>query len=211
MKIPGIVIFAHLLILAGLVYLHPPQPKPKRPVTVQTYVLQEEKPKTIVEAPKPQPEPKKFVEAKPKIKSKPAAKPSQQGIKQSDPNRDKLIQMMQQSLASLDNSPTSSSKATSTKQIGTLASEALTFESSYQNQLIAFLKKALTLPERGDVKLSLTLNRSGGVKAITVKESASERNRAYVESTVHTLFLPPFANNFKGESAHTFPIILTSS
>jgi len=234
MKIPGIVIAVHLLILAGLAYLHPPQPKPmpRRPVTVQTYVVQEKKPKTVTQSkpkpvveskpkptskPKPvvesNPKPKPVVEAKPKPKqqtSKPKSKPKQVVKEKSDPNRDKLVQMMQQSLASLDSTPSSSEVAT-TKQIGALASETLTFEASYQEKLIAFLEGMLTLPEKGDVKLSLTVSRSGGVKGVTVKTTSSERNRTYVESTVPTLLLPSFENNFKGENAHTFSITLTSS
>lgn len=213
MKSAGIVIFIHALILLSLLYFHPPQPKShtRHPVTIQTYVVQEEQPKPTppkhTPAPPPKSTPKPTID-KPKPKPKPVAKP-RPSVKE-DPNRDKLVQMMQQSLSSL-NKETPAAKTSSPKQISTLASEALSFETAYQDQLITFLEQALTLPEKGDVKLSLTLNRAGHVQAVSVKQTTSERNRTYVESTVPTLLLPPFDKQFKGESTHTFSITLTSS
>lgn len=247
MKIPAIVICAHILLLASLLYLRPPEPKPKPrvPVAVQTYLIQEEKPKIAqpskpvaetkpVElqpkqqpaAPKPKPvaqeKPKPAAQEKPKPaqqakpKPKPAAQvkaePKPHAPSKPDPNREKLKQMMQQSLASLDSSPHDHAKTEpATRQIGALASEALNFESAYQDRLAALLQSALTLPEKGDVKLSLTVTRSGSVKSVSVKNAASERNQHYVEEALPGLLLPPFENHFKGENAHTFSITLTSS
>ncbi len=209
MRIPGIVIFVHVLIIACLLYLRTPQPKskPRTPVKVQTYVVQEQTPKpqpVVQPKSQPQPTPKPAAVPKPVVK-KSAPKPT------SEPNRDKLVQMMQQSLASLDTKPADSKPTTPSKKIGALASEALTFETAYQDRLITFLENALTLPEKGDVKITLTLNRTGGVKSVSVKQTASQRNRTYVESALPSLLLPPFKDNFKGESAHTFSITLTSS
>lgn len=222
MKLSGIVIIAHVLLLATLVYFHPPQLKPVRhqPVTVNTYIVQEEKPKIkkppIAAKPKPvvkKPEPAttetKPTLSKPKPKPKPAAKTKE--APKENPNREKLAQMMQQTLSSLNQSSSKTPSSSLPKAIGPLASEALNFEAAYQDRLIAFLETALTLPEKGDVKLTLTVNRNGTVKKASVKETTSERNRKYVESSLPSLLLPSFENNFKGENAHTFSITLTSS
>ncbi len=286
LKIASLVIILHVVILASMIYLQPLAPKtpPHKPVSINTYVVQEqeipkpivqetpkpvvketpkpevkeipkpivketpkpevkETPKPIVketpkpkakeapkkpvvkETPKPEvketpkpivkeaPKPKAKEAPKPVVKTTPQPKPIIKEAPKKDPNREKLAQLMQQSLTSLESTPTKTApqQSKSPKQIQTLASEAITFETAYQNQLIAFLEAALTLPEKGDVKIALTLNRNGGVKNITVKAASSERNRTYVESTVPTLLLPSFEHHFKNESNHTFSITLTSS
>ncbi|MCC5832383.1 MAG: hypothetical protein JJU12_05000 [Chlamydiales bacterium] len=215
MKIAGIVIFVHALILAGLLYLHPPQPKlkPHKPVAVQTYVIQEEKPK-VVEASKPlvaaplAPKPKPIEKPKP---APPKPKPKPAPAEKPNAHREELVRMMRESLASLEDKPAQTKKVAEVKQVGPLASETLKFEADYQDRLVAFLQNALMLPEKGDVKLALTVNRAGNVKEVKVKQAASERNQKYVEEGVPALLLPPFGSHFKGEKAHTFSITLTSS
>lgn len=231
MKIASVVIFAHVAFVAGLLYLHPQpiQPKPRKPVAVHTYTLQEEVPKVAqpkslaapppppapkpkpVEPPKQKPVAKAKPQPKPEAKPKPASQNKTLPQPKQDIRREELARMMQQSLASLKSAPAEAKAAPEIQQIGALSCEALTFEAAYQDRLAAFLQNTLTLPERGDVKLSLTVNRSGGVKEVTVKSAASERNQKYVEETVPSLLLPPFEKNFKGESTHTFSVTLTSS
>ncbi|MCH9627997.1 MAG: hypothetical protein S4CHLAM2_16460 [Chlamydiales bacterium] len=220
MKIVISVICAHFLVLAGMTYFHPPKakPLPRKAVAVQTYLIQEEKPKPQIppSTPKSKPAPAPKPAPKPKPKPKPVTKPkptvTQTPKKKPDPQKEELVRMMQKSLSSLDqpSKPTSTPTKT-TKPIGPLASEALHFEAAYQDRLIAFLENALTLPEKGNVKLALTVNRSGMITQVHIKEAASSRNRSYIETSLPELLLPPFTDQFKGESTHTFSITLTSS
>ncbi len=232
MKIVISVICVHFLVLAGLIYLHPPKakPLPRRAVSVQTYLVQEEKPKPKVQQtqpaspprsqPAPQPKPKPATPPKTKPKPKPItksqAKPkptaTQTPTKQANPQKEELVRMMQQSLSSLDQTSKPISTPTKTAQsIGPLACEALQFEAAYQDRLIAFLENALTLPEKRNVKLALTVNQSGMILNVHIKESASSRNQNYVEHALSELLLPPLTDQFKGETTHTFSITLTSS
>lgn len=83
-------------------------------------------------------------------------------------------------------------------------------EQSYEEILAARLKMLLTLPDYGDVKVKLTLERNGGVVSATVLRSESADNRAYVENILPTLRLPPFGKNFGVEPQHTFQIVLSN-
>ena len=199
------IIFVHLIILGGLAYFHTSSFnwESKRSVVVNTYVAQQE---TVTQVAH------NFSKSCDKSGLNPVVtpKPSSQSTRKIkvDTNREKLVEMVKKSLNSL-NHPSHTVEVLETKQqMGTLACESLTFESFYQDQLAAFLKNALTLPEKGNVKLFLKLNRDGIVRGITVKEGASSCNQKYVESTIPLLRLPPFEKNFKGKSVHTFSIIL---
>lgn len=203
----------------------PEPPKPPEPIVepkAEVKTPPKIKTETKVEKPKPKP-PAKVVKktttaSKPKPKAPSQPKKTTTTPPKSDPNRDKLVKMMQQSLDSLSTSGKGTKKsgspagvsASSTKKIGTLASESLSFEATYQEMLVVFLENALTLPEKGDIKITLTVTRNGSVKNVVVKKALSTRNRTYVESTLPALLLPGFGENFKGEREKTFSITLTS-
>lgn len=83
-------------------------------------------------------------------------------------------------------------------------------EQSYEEILAARLKMLLTLPDFGDVRVRLTMERTGGVVSVSVLKSESADNRAYVEKILPTLRLPPFGKSFGVEPRHTFQIVLSN-
>lgn len=211
-KIPLYVIGAHIVLLLGLAVFRIAQPKevPHRSVKVNHVAVVPPKKPTPKPCPKPEPCPKpvpcptpKKLTPKPCPGKTPPPQSSQESSCKKPPQtarRDKLRAAMQKQLASLD-----------TKQsVGPIKTEALVFENSYRDTLVSYLENALTLPEQGNVKIALTVNRSGVVKSVLVKEAPSKANETFVEKMVPMLLFPPFEGNFKGESSHTFAITLTS-
>lgn len=83
-------------------------------------------------------------------------------------------------------------------------------ELSYRDELASRLKLLLKLPEYGQVKIRLTLERSGKVAKLEIVSAESSANRKYVEKTVPTLTLPAFGNYFSGKSEYTFAITLSN-
>ncbi len=81
-------------------------------------------------------------------------------------------------------------------------------ESSYRDELASRLKLLLSLPEYGEVKIRLTLDRSGKVKKVEVVKAENSANRKYVEKTIPTLKFPPFGNYFGDSESYTFLISL---
>jgi hypothetical protein len=230
MKIPFIVILSHLLVITSLVYLHSFVSKtaPHRPLAVRTYVQMSapacapNKTALSLQGPHSPEEPCVQKNCEPPLKQAPvkkadpksAAKPAaKKGQPNSPPSQQKLISIMQQSLNTL-NTTNSTQKQDSWQQkgkvIGKLKSEALSFETNYEEELAAYLESLFSFPEKGEVKLKLTLTRGGGIQKIDIVHATSERNREYIEATFPSCSFLPFGSRFKGEVAHTFTIRLTS-
>jgi hypothetical protein len=83
-------------------------------------------------------------------------------------------------------------------------------ETGYYGALTGRLRQTLRLPEYGDVKVMLTLDREGKVISIETAPSKSENNRKYVEATLNKVQFPPFGKNFQGENKRTFSIKLAT-
>lgn len=83
-------------------------------------------------------------------------------------------------------------------------------EATYRDELSMKLRRLLRLPEFGDVKLKLTLERSGKIANVSVLSAQSSLNRTYIESTLPTLKFSDFGKNFSGQSQYTFVINLTN-
>jgi colicin import membrane protein len=83
-------------------------------------------------------------------------------------------------------------------------------EVGYIDELVSRLKLSLRLPEYGDVKIKLTLERSGKVAKLEIVKQSSEANKKYVEKKVPALTFPPFGNNFGAEGTYTFLITLSN-
>lgn len=182
------------------------EPEPPKPAVVKP--IESKTPPKLTPKASKQPAPV----TKPKTTAKPIVKKEQPKKEQPNPNQQKLISMMQQSLNRLETGgaqerhTAQSSRAT----IGALASEALSFEAKYEEELVIYLESLLSLPEKGDVKLKLTLKREGNVQKIDILKTTSESNKKYVESTLIPCCFPSFGSHFKGEIAHTFTITLVS-
>lgn len=83
-------------------------------------------------------------------------------------------------------------------------------ELSYRDELASRLKLLLRLPEYGDVKIKLTLERSGKVAKLVIVSSESGANRKYVEKMIPALTFPGFGSYFSGQSQYTFAITLSN-
>lgn len=83
-------------------------------------------------------------------------------------------------------------------------------ETSYRDEIAAHLKYHLQLPEKGEVKLKLTLSRIGAVHKIEVTKSLSNANKSYVELTLSDLKFPPFGKHFQKLTQYTFVISLNN-
>jgi hypothetical protein len=81
-------------------------------------------------------------------------------------------------------------------------------ETSYSLAVSSHLKKHLRLPDYGDVKMKLTLNRNGQVMSVEIMRSESNKNKAYVENHIPNLVFPPFGQRFQGVSQNVFVITL---
>lgn len=83
-------------------------------------------------------------------------------------------------------------------------------EISYYDELAGRLKLLLRLPEYGEVKIKLTLERSGRFVKVSVVNAQSVNNRKYVEKTLPTLTYPGFGSNFDDAAQYTFVIALSN-
>lgn len=83
-------------------------------------------------------------------------------------------------------------------------------EISYRDEIAGRMKLMLRLPEVGDVKIKLTLDKSGNVVKVVIVNSESAANKTYVEKNVSTMSFPPFGSNFGNENQHTFSITLSN-
>lgn len=83
-------------------------------------------------------------------------------------------------------------------------------EMSYRDELAARLKLLLRLPEYGEVKIKLTLERSGKVVNVIVMSAASEANRKHIEKMLPSLTFHPFGSHFSSAQQYTFSITLSN-
>lgn len=83
-------------------------------------------------------------------------------------------------------------------------------EVGYHEELASRLKLLMRLPDYGEVKVKLTLERSGKFVDVNIVHAESSANRKYVEKTLPKLSYPGFGSNFGDERQHTFSIILSN-
>jgi colicin import membrane protein len=83
-------------------------------------------------------------------------------------------------------------------------------EASYSDEIAHRLKLLLRLPQYGEVKVKLTLQRSGKVVKAVIVKSESSANSAYIEKMVQGISFPNFGKNFENEAEHTFLIVLSN-
>ncbi len=205
-----------------------PEIKPQEVKPVPQKPLVEKKPEKV--APKPQPvQPKKQVMEKKKPVPTPVpkiekVKPEVEKVK---PDNKEWIARAKEKIGKIappsDNIVISSQK--NLKEIATPATienfvTDLAFidsgtsfnvkESAYRDELGQRLKLYLKLPEYGEVKVKLTIDRSGKIIATKILSFQSAKNASFIEQNLPKLKMPPFGDNFKGVSDHDFTIILSN-
>ncbi|HSX12369.1 MAG TPA: hypothetical protein VLF61_02650 [Rhabdochlamydiaceae bacterium] len=157
-------------------------------------------------APAKQP-PKK--ESKPTViaKNSPVKKkqPIEEKKKQKvDPNVSHLLQELEETIAKIDQKRDKDiplKQAEAPKWIKPLKIDAIREMSddnspdqedfTYQDSLISCLRNSLDLPELGEVKIELTLNKEGMVLKLKVVSSESVKNRNYLEKNLQLIKFPP--------------------
>lgn len=83
-------------------------------------------------------------------------------------------------------------------------------ESAYRDELGQRLRLYLKLPEYGEVKVKLTIDRMGKVTFTKVLSFQSAKNASFIEQQLPKLKMPPFGDNFKGASDYDFTIVLSN-
>lgn len=83
-------------------------------------------------------------------------------------------------------------------------------ESAYRDELAKRLRLYLKLPEYGEVKIKLTVDRLGAVIFVKVLSFQSAKNASFIEQNLPKLKMPSFGDNFKGSSNHDFTIVLSN-
>jgi hypothetical protein len=61
---------------------------------------------------------------------------------------------------------------------------------SFEEQLVSYLHEALHLPELGEVKIELTLQKNGTVEKMVVLHAESLKNKTYLEKNLPLLRFP---------------------
>lgn len=84
------------------------------------------------------------------------------------------------------------------------------YVASYGEELVTRLKLLLRLPEYGDVKVNLTLDRAGKVSKVAILNADSMKNRSYIEKILPELSFPPFGTHYASAAEYTFSITLSN-
>lgn len=189
-----------------------PPPKPKAPPAPPKVEKKVEPVKSAVkepEKPLPKPSPKPVPKSPPKAPAQPSPKaPTKEVEKVSAPPKkgpsQESLAAIREKLAAI---PT-----TAIAMGPTISGEASSGETSlsYEEELSARLKILLKLPEMGEVRVALTLNRQGVVTKLEIISSKSSLNKKAVETHLPPIHFPPFGKAYPGESTHTFTLTLTN-
>lgn len=222
-----IVISIHMFLIIWMnftVKTKPMQRKTER-LVVKTINLQPriEEVKKIAPAPapkveqKPQPLPavKKIeTKKKPEIKKSPVSKPKPAPSPpkpQISKKQQELMAKARENIANVKLTKLEMPIITSKMlDLPSLKNEGFAEDANYSDELAARLQMMLQLPEIGDVRIKLTLERSGRFLNLEIIEAQSAPNRQYVEKMLPLLNFPPFGNHFTGHSKSVFSITLTN-
>ncbi len=191
--------------------ISPQQPSPSEVQPVKKKPASVPSPKVVTaEKPLPKPQQKKPVEKKvaPLEKKPPTPTPST--------DKQEVAAKVRASLAQLRHDPATPSTAAPlvialpVTAVATADVPQATVEPSYLDELAIRLKAVLRLPEYGEVKADITLDRTGKVLALRILAAESSANRRYVEATVPKSKFPDFGKHFEGETQHVFTLILSN-
>lgn len=188
--------------------------------------------------PKPQAEkktasaPAKVVPIKPAVKKKapeapPVPKPEKPKIVKAESDRREWIAAAKEKIGkiALSSDTISNSSHQKLKDIATpspienfitdlaFVDSGTTFnvkESAYRDELAMRLRLSLKLPEYGEVKVKLTIDRTGKITSTKILSFQSAKNASFIEQNLPKIKMPPFGDNFKGSSDYDFTIVLSN-
>lgn len=175
---------------------------------------------------KPKPKPKEVTKPQPEKKAEPPKPKVDPAVEAAKAKRRELLSNAQKSIAKIDHvydklaAETANTVAgvipakIDTLQVETLAIESANSlspqEKSYYDELASRLKLVLRLPEFGEVRIKLTLDRSGKFVKVVIMSAESVKNSTYIEKTLPTLTYPSFGTNFSDQPQYTFIIALSN-
>ena len=88
-------------------------------------------------------------------------------------------------------------KSSPTNQIPFPDFESGSESGTHEETLISFLHASLNLPEFGEVKIQMTINKDGSVAKLVVLESESQKNKVYLQQHLPRLKFPLIFDNDK--------------
>ena len=211
-KLPLFITFCHLPILFIQIHHAKKKNPPRKKIIINTINLLEEKPfvayqqeaKTSI-AKKPSFKPK----AKPKLKKAPSKKIVKK-VK-SKPTKKIAKKKIQKAINKSLNKTKIATKTNKNKNLKTKkstkkdAGKAQSEYNLYLSMVSDLLAEALTLPEKGRVKLKLTIRPNGKVAKIVTLLSESNDNLAYLQTNLSTLSFPAY----KKQEDRTFTIVFS--
>lgn len=166
-------------------------------------------------------EPTKTIKSVNKVENKKSVDKTAQETQAKNAKQKEFLAIAKQNLAKIDKievSKVNSKKAILPEQIGTLSVDAVVLtensgslnvrELGYRDELGARLKKLLKLPEHGEVKIKLTLDKMGKFIRVDIVNAESDKNKKYIENTIKTLTFPSFQGAFQNLPEYTFSITL---
>ncbi len=210
-------IAAHFLLLFVLTVQHwitSPSHQKKRPIAVNTVRIAAPAPKVVakqaaqqkpvsapakvVTPPKPVAKaiPKQAVKQETKAVSKPAAKAAPKSVSVvakpvATKEQTKLLKEIEQNLSSIETPVVKSKKVELEVPVVELKEEVSHEEEASSTEQIAFfLQESLRLPEFGQVRMQLSIDRFGKLKTFEVLDAKSEKNAEFLKKQLPDLQFP---------------------
>lgn len=202
-----------------------PAVKPEKPKpTVKNEVKKESLAKAPVKKEAPKKSLEKKIEAPPPPKIDPEVVAAQEAAKA---KRQALLNSAQKSIAKIERTHDKLGASQEITQVApaiprpieSLQIETLSIEKSqnltpqqigYHEELASRLKLLLRLPDYGEVKIKLTIERTGCFVKVAIVSAESASNRKYIEKTLPTLKYPSFGSHFGSVEQCTFAIALSN-
>ena len=218
-KIVFAVIALHILALTSPLFFSEEEiKKENKPITVTTYTLPIETKKNIVNtssSPKKMVAPAKITTPAPKKKKtelKPPLKPSK--VKRNTDALQSQLKEIQKSIAKIEEENDKMRTKSKLKDPPKIIFNAKTPKSeidsaeatAYAASLASYLQAHLQLPDIGEVKIQLTLLKSGAVEKIVVLSAQSKKNRKRLEEDLPKLILPALPKKRASSGSETFTL-----
>ena len=122
---------------------------------------------------------------------------------------DHLLRDLEESLAKIEGKsaqtrPSQQTYKTRSPIKLTIDTETSDQAESYIESIVSHLRRSLTLPELGAVKIQLRLRQDGSVIKLNVLNSESKENKRYLETHLPLLHFPRFEEALAGKKEHEF-------
>ncbi len=215
-KIAYTVIGMHCALLLWMAIWKPIPQKEKKPLNVRTVVVKAPEPKPAPPAPRPTPPTPPAPKTKRVAPVKRKAPPPPPPKKRAPTVPQNLVNDLRKSLDKIDAKPQkvlTNRALKAPERIATLKVDEVASEdaSRYVTELVECLQTTLQLPDKGSVRLKLTLSNEGKFLGIEILESESDQNRKFLQNELGRIHYPTFSGSLKTEREHAFVLSFTNS